>query len=143
MSRYQEWLRTVFCWDGILPFAIVAIPLLAKLVAPKLEIVHIILIVAVPIAAFFWRVAIGNRHFEEVEHYKWQMVLFAVAIFFLVLVDAVFIIFHMFAQAAAPADWLVLGAMYLIYLLAVGIALFPFRFSNSLNDSRFDLIEEA
>jgi hypothetical protein len=141
--RLREWALSLFCWDGILPFTVIAISVALKLLVPKLEILHIFAIVVVPIAAFFVRLAIGNKHFQRVQHYGWQMVLFALAIFFLVSVDAFFIIIQVFPQQLEAGDWLTLGGLYLVYLLVVGVALFPLRSAVTSDGRQLEFIDEG
>jgi hypothetical protein len=134
MNRYQEWALSIVCWDGALPFIVVAVSELVIWIFPNQDAVQVIFNVFIPIAAFFIRAAMADRQFKHGRQYSWQVLLFFGAIFYLVLLDALFIIFCALPkqralrnQQVGRDDWYNLGIMYLVYLAIIAIALFPFR----------------
>jgi len=124
---YIDWAWSVVCWDGILPFLIVAIPTVAKAMFPRNDGLSVAINVFLPIFAFFIRLAAGNEPFEKGSQYVWQRVVFLIAVFFLIFLDTMLILFHSQAGGISLDDWIVLGVLYVIYLAAMAVAFFPLR----------------
>ena len=122
----KSWALTIFCWDGLLPLVVVTIPNLISVFLPDVEAAHVIANIAIPIAAFFVRLIMGGRYFQERSQYAWQYLLFLLTIIYLIFIDTIIILFHELGDQLTASDFRILGFMYLIYLAAMGIALFPF-----------------
>jgi hypothetical protein len=127
MNRYTEWGLTVLCWDGLLPVVVVGVPAIIAFALPKQDDLHVLANIAIPIVAFFVRCVMAHRHFQGEEHYGWQGVIFVLAIFYLIFVETLLILFGDLRNGVRADDWYVLGLMYLVYLAMVGLSLFPFR----------------
>jgi hypothetical protein len=130
-SPYIDWAWSVVCWDGVLPFLMVAIPTAAKTLLPRNEGLSVAINVFLPIFAFFIRLAAGNERFDKGSQYVWQRVVFLIAVFFLIFLDTMLILFHSQLGGISLDDWIVLGVLYLIYLAAMAVAFFPLRLALS------------
>ena len=106
---------------------VVALSELVRWLFPKHDNIQIVFNAVVPIAAFFIRAAMADRHFGRGEQYRWQILLFFGTLFYLAFLDAVFIVNCFLNNQVKVNDWYALGIMYLIYLLLMSIALFPLR----------------
>lgn len=129
MRQLQEWALSIVCSDGLLPIGVIAIPAFVTFVFPRAEVLHVAANVIVPVVAFFVRLVIGRKHFRERSLHTLQFLLFVLSIFYLILLEAMLILFHEFGnQAQVKAnDWIILGKLFLIYLAAMSISLFPFQ----------------
>ncbi len=140
-SPYAEWGWAVFCWDGIMPAVIVIVPLVARLLFPRNDAVSVVINVFLPIFAFFIRLAVGNQRFARGELYGWQSLLFLIAVFFLIFLDTMLILFQSQRGGIRPPDWTLLGLLYLGYLTAMAVAFFPLRYTLHGRADRVELEE--
>ena len=124
--RLREWLILLFCWDGLLPIAVIGIPNLVKFLFPNWQIGLAILFVFVPVAALSIRFVIGWQRMQVGKAYGWQMVIFTVAISALFLFEA-FILNDEIGNGPKIADPQTLITMFAIYVTMMAIAMFPFR----------------
>jgi hypothetical protein len=131
VNRYYQWLLNILGWDGLLPVAVVAAPNLVALLFPGRQGALELTFVVVPIAAFLIRMANGVNRLRRGEFYFWQALLFGVAIFFLVGLDAALIMFHLINGGVGVGAWCALGGLYLVYLTMMAIALFPWRLESA------------
>lgn len=131
-NRHLEWLKAIVRWDGILPLVVASAAPFVRLAFPKQTWVGDLTAVALPIAAFFFRLRIGGRYFETHRHYPWQGVVFFIAVLWLVLLDATLILFNQIPEAISIRDWRVWFLMYAGYVIAMAIALYPLKTSPSI-----------
>src|SRR5262245_17987002 len=75
VNPYVDWAWSVICWDGVVPFVLVAVPSLAALLFPRIDALLVVINVFLPIFAFFIRLAVGNQRFARGHQYGWQAVL--------------------------------------------------------------------
>jgi hypothetical protein len=127
MRRYIDWAATVLCWDGILPFGVVAVPMIVTKLLPQFPVLAIVANVLVPIVAFFIRASIGGRRFHSSKYFGWQLMLFCIAILLLLLIDTMLILFQCGDARVMDSDWYILGCFYIVYLGTMAIAFFPIR----------------
>lgn len=135
--RYREWARNLICWDGVLPLVVVGVPALIRVLFPKNDGAIAVTTVIVAIAAFFVRGFKADQYFRGGEQYAGQHLLFFVAIFCLVFVDALLIEMCQFGNLPLLGELLLFLGVYLIYLPIVGFSLFPLRLA--LNSRRRDM----
>jgi len=121
-----EWVLSVFCWDGLLPIAVVGIPTLVQLWMPNWQILLGLLFVICPVTAMSIRFVIGWQRMRRGQSYIWQMVLFIVGISSLFLFE-MFILNDQIANWPKIADPQVLLMMFAVYLSMMAIALLPVR----------------
>ncbi len=114
----------------MLPLAMVAAPALVNLALPA-QPWCLLIAVFLPIFAFFFRLSIGRARLAAGESRPWQTAVFFVAIFILVLFDAVLILFTLDPRIAEPADWVFLWSVFALYLVLMAIALFPLERNDS------------
>ncbi len=129
----RRWFLTVIVWDGILPAFVVLVPSLFVALAPNGRSAAIeYSVMTIPFIAFFIRIAIGVRHItlnscsEAVSAF--QFFVFLIGIVVLLSLDGELIIaIHAGVQAVVTNSddtiWLV--AMFLVYLAAMVVAMFP------------------
>lgn len=121
-----EWILNVFCWDGLLPIAVVGIPTLVQFLLPNWQVLFGILFLICPVTALSIRFVIGWQRMRSGRSYYWQMLLFTIAVSALFLFEA-FILNDQMVQGPKIADPQVLLTMFAVYLSMMAIALFPFR----------------
>jgi hypothetical protein len=123
---YVDWIKRIALWDGILPMAVGATMPLARWFFPRQEGVALTAAVAVPIVAFFVRLAIGSRYFETHFHWAWQGYLFFLAILYLIFIDALILLAGMEDMDPEVVEVLaVVLVLYLPYLAMMALAFFP------------------
>ena len=126
-SPYAQWVKRMVTWDGILPVVVVGIVPLLKVAFPRNHEVASLFTVAVPILAFFVRLAIGSSYFETHPHRGWQGVVFFLAIFYLVMFDALMIAMRLDGNLSVIDYWCGFLFFYTPYLAMMALAFFPFR----------------
>jgi hypothetical protein len=134
MNRRSQWLLNVLGWDGLLPAIVVAAPSLVALIFPGRQGALELTFVVVPIAAFLIRMVNGSSRYSRGEFCRWQALLFGVAIFFLVGLDAALIMFHLINGGVGVDAWLMLGGLYAVYLVMMAIALYPLRQEGEMSN---------
>jgi hypothetical protein len=120
-----EWALSLISWDGILPIAVLATPNLMRLLLPNLNPVLAFMAVFGPVIALSIRFVIGWGRMRSGRAYVWQLIVFTVAISSLFLCEA-FILNDQFGGGPKIADPPALLVMFLVYLIMMAIALFPF-----------------
>lgn len=127
-----SWLLAVAIWDGLLPVAIVLLPMLIQLAVPnRREPIEVIAIV-VPMAAFFVRMWVGAQRIRSNYCARWfqiiQFIGFVLGLFILVLLDAVVILSHIMPPGAfALSDYKIFAVMFGTYYLLMLFAMYPGR----------------
>jgi hypothetical protein len=124
-QRYIDWLVNLFCWDGLLPFAVITAPKFVRFMLPMRPGALELTFVVVPITAFVMRYLNGRMRFQSGQMYLWQLFVFFLAIFVLFVLVALLILWQMVNARKAAPDVLFLCAMYLSYVTLIAIALFP------------------
>jgi hypothetical protein len=129
-STLGSWMLRIVAWDGMLPAAIWFAPLLIQAVAPNRRGAVELAAVFLPIFAFFIRFRAGNRYISTNNCGPalrgLQFCVFFLAIFVLVLVDAVIMLTHVMPRAAITVDDLkVFAALYGAYLATMAFAMYP------------------
>lgn len=126
-----QWLFRLFAWDGLLPLSIWMTPVVLQLLFPNNNHVIEITAIALPIAAFWVRYVVGRRYIRANGcgpiMRRFQTVIFCAAIFLLVLIDSLMILFQEFAKGPfLDLEALVIMSVpYSIYLCAMAFALYP------------------
>jgi hypothetical protein len=126
---FLRWLLTLLCWDGALPAFVAGVPALVHLLRPP-DVVEVLVVIGLPIAAFFWRIVAYNRYWveqgESVDPGNIRPLAFLAAIFILVLLEALLASLNLFPKNGMRGkDWVALAVMYLAYLILMGVALWP------------------
>jgi hypothetical protein len=129
-AQLRDWALSVFCWDGLLPVAVIAIPNLTKFVLPNWQFGLAMVAIFSPVVAFSVRFAYGWARMRRGQAYIWQTIIFTVAISALFLCEA-FILNDQFGGGPKIAEPTVLLVMFALYFTTVAIALFPFRVASS------------
>ncbi len=124
--RLKDWALSVFCWDGILPLVVFALPGCVKLLLPRWDFGIAFIAVFVPVSALSIRFTIGWQMMRRSQSYIWQTVLFTVSISALFLFEA-FVLNDQIGNGPKIADPIVLLVMLLTYFALMSIALFPLR----------------
>jgi hypothetical protein len=124
--RLREWALSVFCWDGLLPVAVLSIPKILHVVFPNWKIGLAIVAVFGPVLALSIRFVFGWQRMRRGQAYIWQLIVFTVAISALFLFEA-FILNDELGGGPKIADPTVVSVMFLVYLAMMAIALFPAR----------------
>lgn len=118
-------------WDGMLPALIWSSPLVLRLLLPDQPIAIEAAAIILPMAAFFLRFRVGKRHIATnacgTVMRGFQLVMLCIGIFLLVLIDAVMILAHIVPEGVAinTTDKLVFAGLYLSYLSAMALAMYP------------------
>ena len=129
-GRVWAWLVRLACWDGLLPAAVWGVPVALRWALPGVPGVLELTAVGLPIVAFFARLAVGRSHIAGNRCGPWvrrgQTAALVTGLLAVVLAD-VLVILLAFLPRPARGDrvLLVLGGLYLFYLVCVGFALFP------------------
>ena len=129
----RDWALTVFCWDGLLPVAVIFIPKLISLLFAGRQGSKELTFVIVPIVAFLVRYMIGMRRFRSCRTYWWQFVLFFVAILMLFMLEAFLVLMSLVQNGPPDGFWLFWFSLYGVYLLIMAVALFPSLVRQSEN----------
>jgi hypothetical protein len=124
--RLRDWALSVFCWDGLLPIIVIAIPNFMQFVLPNWKIGNECVAVFCPVIALGFRFVVGYIRMRDGQSYFWQMIVFIVAISTLFLAEE-FILSDQIGRGPKIADPFTLLEMFSLYLLTMAIALFPFR----------------
>jgi hypothetical protein len=142
--NYYSWFLRVFAWDGMMPVFIIIVPFLINFFFPNFPAAMNIAGLSLPLVGFFVRLALGIRHIRANTCSELvsgvQFIFFIIGIFCLVLIDVMLILLHeMPAGVLFPAtsDYIAFGATYLIYLVAMIIAMYPGR-TISPKEERFE-----
>jgi hypothetical protein len=133
LLHLREWALSLFCWDGLLPVAVIAIPNLLNFLLPKWDFGIAMLAVFGPVIALSIRFVIGWGRMRSGQVYVWQMVVFTAAISALFLFEA-FLLNDQVGGGPKIADPTVILTMFLLYMALMAIALFPFRTLNMDNE---------
>lgn len=132
-QQIRAWAISLICWDGALPFIVIAIPQLMALVFRARQGLLEITFVVVPTVAFVLRYVHGRNRFQSRLMHWWQLGLFFVAIFVLFAFDAL-VVLSAIVQGPVPGGFLtVCVIIYVVYLSIVAVALFPFRANPQAN----------
>lgn len=124
--RYRQWLLQLFVWDGLLPLLIINFAVLLSILIPKPRWIVDLAAVFIPIIGFFVRMRVAYAYAEENQSNGFQYFAFWIALFLLMLLDAVLILFLHDPRIAGNRDWNIWLMLYSTYLLIIGFALFPF-----------------
>ena len=129
---FAAWFLSVFCWDGLLPFAIVLVPLALKLILPRLGDAVALAALVLPITAFMIRFRVGTIHIAtnycgSVTRF-FQYIVFYIGLFALLFVDSLLILSQengMEKFFANKADLRFLEFAAVIYIVSMVIAMYP------------------
>ena len=131
-AETRSWVVRIAIWDGALPAIIWLAPVLLQGLIPNLRGPVEIVAVVLPIVAFFIRFHVGRRYILanhcRIELRRFQYVSLCIGALVLVLVDAVLILTNIMPKGAAFAtvsDVIVWAILYLTYLGAMSIAMYP------------------
>jgi hypothetical protein len=124
--QYRDWALSVFCWDGVLPFAVVMAPIITKLLLPGNEAVLAFVGISGAIGAFSFRFVVGYLRMHSRPTYLFQNLAFVVAICVLFLFETIWAVDN-FGKGPRITTWAGLLYMYGCYLVLMAIALFPTR----------------
>lgn len=131
-ARIGRWVMNVFCLDAILPICVNVLPRAVSWLFPRQRLLIDLLAVAVPIGAFFYRVAVGKRHIDgnacgRVIRFLQYITLGAGALM-LILIDS-FVIAMIDLPAVAPraneAESNLLLYISCAYFLSMTFAMYP------------------
>ena len=132
--NYARWLLRVLTWDTLLPVGISILPRAIDLVLPNQPRVIDFASVIAPIVAFFLRLRAGGQQISSNQCSElvqgWQAFVFCFAIFPLVLVDALLILWPALPKGGRniqPGDWMILIYLSAFYLTGMVIAMYPGR----------------
>jgi len=132
----SEWAILLVGWDGLVPFAVLLIPIALSFLFGGGTLIEISAVV-IPIVAYLWRAAVG---LNQISNNRCSMVLRKVqytTLFFglllLLIADAFVILTWGFPDGAlSMADYYIAGVFYLAYLSLMAFSLFPgFRSPSS------------
>ena len=130
--NFGVWLLRLVTWDGLLPACVVLLPTAIEVLLPNNRAAIEITAVVLPITGFFLRIRAGRRQIASNNcGRKFRVVqfcAFCLGILVLTLVDAVLILSHVMPQGAVCADRsdvIVWTALISVYLMAMGIAMYP------------------
>jgi hypothetical protein len=131
---YRDWFLRIFWWDGALLAGVFLAPIIAKRLLPNHPGIIELFAIVVPIAALFSRFVAGSRVIRS-NHCgdscrQLQFVALAVALVFLVLIDAVLMLSHNMpagALFAAESDRIVWTRLAAAYLTSMLFAMYPGR----------------
>jgi hypothetical protein len=125
-NRYVEWALTVFCWDVLMPFVVILVPITANLMFPQQQVVAGTVSIFCTLIAYTIRFLIGWIKMRTGQLYIWQGIIFIVAVSLLFVLETI-ILTDQFRRGPRAAGPIALLKMFLIYLALMGIAMFPFR----------------
>jgi hypothetical protein len=131
---FSGWLFRLLTWDGVLPIGIILVPFVIGAIFPNHEGAIVIAAVALPIVAFFVRIAVGCRHIDENNcgpiFQRVQVWLLLFGIFVLVFIDAMLMISHVMPRGALLAtkeDQIAATIAVSLYLAPMIVAMYPGR----------------
>lgn len=131
--NYRGWLVSVFCWDGILPAGVLAIPCMALSLGADRSLTEF-LAVSMPLLAFFVRIPVGFWRIGENQCGPilqcCQFTVFFLAAILLVCLDALTIVEMEMNNGrlwANEADLVALIILWSAYFFAMLFVLFPGR----------------
>lgn len=127
----RQWKELIF-WDGILPLAVAMIPSAIVWNFPRNDIAEVAAVVLVPIAAALVRTMYGYRQLHDEDPVVLtvgRQIALAAAIIFLMLFEGMAAILTI-AKDAPRSAWLCPLALFVCYLIAIGIA---FRSNATMN----------
>jgi len=124
-EEIKHWAMMIFCWDGLLPFALVIAQVTVSVVFPRNEVAIAFVGVFGPIAAFAVRFFVGYLRWQSQRTYVLQNFAFVVAICLLFLVETIWSVDRLDAKGPQIATWSSLLLMYSCYMALIAIALFP------------------
>jgi hypothetical protein len=122
----RRWAVSLFCWDGLLPLAVIGWPNLLKLLWPNWELGLALAGIGLPVIALSIRFVMGWVRLRGNQSYVWQTVIFTIGISALFLFEA-FLLNDQIAKGPKIAHPTTLITMFLVYFAAMSIALFPLR----------------
>jgi len=131
-SVVTRWLLRLFSYDGVLPALVFLIPGLLSVAIGAGAIIELTA-VALPIIAYFWRMAIGLRHIEtngcsRIVRRIQKCWLF-VGLLALLLVDAFMILtWNIPRNALSVQDYITTFYIYLVYVLCLAVSTYPGRY---------------
>lgn len=130
-SVVSRWLLRLFSYDGLLPALVFVIPGLLAVAIGAGAIIELTA-VALPIIAYFWRMAIGLRHIETNDCScivrRIQKCWLFVGLLALLLVDAFMILtWNIPRNALSIQDYITTFCIYLVYVLCLAVSTYPGR----------------
>lgn len=132
--NYVRWLLRVLTWDTLLPVGISILPRAIDLVLPNQPRLIDFASVVAPIVAIFLRLRAGGQQISSNQCSElvqgWQAFVFCFAIFPLVLVDSLLILWPALPKGGRimqPDDWKIFIYPGAFYLAGMIIAMYPGR----------------
>jgi hypothetical protein len=124
--KYLRWIKSVFLWDGMLPFVIsVSAEIIGALIRKPVW-AETTAILAVVVGALILRIYFALKSGLIWSRFRWQQGLFALANIYLFVLDGLLIVLSIDPLAVRGDEWAAWYGLYAIYLAVMALAQFPF-----------------
>ena len=130
-STLTLWLVRLFGWDGLLPLAVLFVPLVISTLVGRGAAREVAAVVT-PVVAYLWRASLGLKSIAtnrcSIAAKRFQYFTLFVGLLLLLLIDAfTILIWAIPPGGVAWGDFGITAILYVVYLFLMAISLFPGR----------------